>query len=136
MSGTTISGTYFSTVTLSNAGTQNPATIASGATISSSGIGLFAATAAYWGIANEGVIHGSTGISLQSNGSVANYSSGRVVGTSNGIVLGSGGAVVNYSGGYILGGTYGIEIIGRTGLVVNYGTVFGSHIGAGGTGII
>ena len=57
MSGTTIGGNYLTSVTLSNAATQNPATIASSATL---GGKLASTSATYWTISNFGVVNNSS----------------------------------------------------------------------------
>ncbi len=68
MSGTTISGTYLTGITLSNAATQNPATVAAGATLkSSSGAALAGVSGTDWTVANSGTVAGAAiGISLAS----------------------------------------------------------------------
>ena len=100
MTGTTISGVHLSPVTLSNAATQNPAYIASGATISvASSSALVGLSGTDWTITNYGLIEGfgevGTGISLASSGTIFNQSSATSYGANHGIALGGGGTVFN-----------------------------------------
>jgi hypothetical protein len=66
MTGTTISGSYLTTTTLDDPATQNPATIASGATLLATGTpgayaALYAAAGTNWTITNFGSIEGLLG---------------------------------------------------------------------------
>ena len=124
MSGTTISGTHLSPVTLSNAATQNPATVASGATISApSGTALAGSSGTYWTIVNDGLVEGVTGISLASGGTVTDAGGGSVTGSSYGIVLGHGGSVHNGQGSTIQGDHQAVRIVGGTGTILNSGSI-------------
>ena len=110
MSGTTISGVYLTGVTLSNAATQNPATVAAGATIkSSSGTALAGASGTSWNVANNGTVAGAAiGISLASGGNISNSASGQITGYEGVIIKGGDGTVQN--SGSVTGGLLGVEL--------------------------
>ena len=137
MSGTTISGTYLTSVTLSNAATQNPATVVTGATL---GGGLVGAAGTYWTVSNSGVINnssaGTNGISLASGGAVFNQSSAQINGATYGIYLNEGGSITNAADAFVYGRT-GVEISGNPGVIVNAGAIGGNgtgiSLGAGGS---
>ena len=106
MAGTTISGSYTISVTLSTPATQNPATISGTGRINvtaTSGSALYGTHAAAW--------------------SVYNY--GTVIGAARGVSLAAGGTVTNESGGLISGGTRGVDITGAAGIVTNAGSIAG-----------
>ena len=118
MTGTTISGVHLASVTLISGTTPNPVTIASGATISTSGTGLVGEVGTYWTVFNHGTVEGSgatgTGIyfasSHASGGSIFNEPGGTISGTSHGIELGAGtfaGVGTISNAGTILGGSTG-----------------------------
>ena len=160
MSGTTISGVYLTGITLSNAATQNPATIATGATIKASGTALAGAAGTYWTIVNDGVVSGAIGVSLASSGNVSNNAGASVTGTAYGILLGSGGqsfvgTVTNAASASISGNQVGIIAGGglssdttvvNSGSIAGYQAVFlregqvtnaaGAHIQGTGVGVI
>ena len=99
MTGTTISGTYAFGITLSDAATQNPATVTGSGLInvtSASSNGIYGSNATAWSI----------------------YNFGTVSARSHGIFLAAGGTVANRAG--TISGYYrGIDIIGGTGTVTN-----------------
>ena len=127
---TTISGVHLSSVTLSTAA-QNPATVATGATISASGTALIGVSGTYWNVINNGLLEGTTGISLASGGSVSDGTSSSISGTTYGIVLGNSGSVTNGTGANITAGKYAVEINNGAGTVINSGTISGQNVTIG-----
>ena len=106
MTGTTISGSYTTGVTLSNPAIQNPATISGTGHINvtaTSGSALYGTNAAAW--------------------SVYNY--GTVIAPTRGVFLTAGGTVTNELGGLISGGHFGVDITGAAGAVINAGSIAG-----------
>jgi hypothetical protein len=107
MTGTTLNGSHLSTVTLNFGPTQNPATVASGATISASGDALVADPGTVWTITNDGLISGvgatGAGVVLDyletsaalNGGVIFNRSTGTIYGTDHGVDLEHGGTVFN-----------------------------------------
>lgn len=148
MTGTTISGTYLTPVTLSNAATQNPATVAAGVMISAPSTALVGDSGTAWTVANYGVIEGSgadgIGISFAGSGTVFNDLPGLISGTTNGVALAggtavnqssitggqygiylsSGGAVTNVGGGTVVAAAAGVEIKGGPGSIYNAGGIY------------
>ena len=103
MPGTIYSGTYFSGIYLSNAGTQNPASITStGSVTNTTGDAVLGAAGTAWTLNNAGTIAGPSSFS--------------------GVRLNSGGTVDNTGG--ITGGINGVRIEGAPGSVVNQGSIF------------
>ena len=102
MPGTIYSGTYFSGIYLSNAGTQNPASITStGSVTNTTGDAVLGAAGTAWTLNNAGTIAGPSSFS--------------------GVRLKSGGTVDNTGG--ITGGINGVRIEGAPGSVVNQGSI-------------
>ena len=128
MSGTTISGTYLTGITLSNAATQNPATITADATLSG---GLVGASGSYWTISNSGAIDndsaGMIAVKLSGGGDLTNNASATIAGSLYG-VYSNGGSVTNAAGALITGNQIGVEFVGLAGSVINSGMVgYQSH---------
>ncbi|MGC2414021.1 MAG: calcium-binding protein [Stellaceae bacterium] len=127
MTGTVFTSSYFSGIVLSNATTQNPATIAAGVTIgntgTAAGIGdaIYGAPVTAWTVSNYGTV-----VSAASKSS------------SVGIDLRAGGVVTNGSAGSIAGQYAGLQIAGAASTVANLGTiaafgVVGVYLRAGGS---
>jgi hypothetical protein len=148
MTGTTISGIHLASVTLISGTWPNPVTVASHATISTSGTGLVGQVGTYWTIDNFGTIEGSgevgTGIYLEgsnhSGGSVFNEAGGTISGSNHGINLGFGtfaGVGTISNDGTILGGDTGSHpaaiYLSGGGYVTN---LSGGVISAASTGIL
>jgi len=113
MTGVTFAGTYYAGITLSNATTQNPATLTGGVTITAGssaadGTGLFGAGTYSWSFANQGTISstGSVGV---------------------GVYLAEGGAVTNgvagATSGLIEATSLGVYIDRVVGSVANFGSI-------------
>lgn len=123
MTGTIYSGTYPTGISLSNASTQNPATISAGTTVSNTGT------------ANGGhAIYGETGTawSVVNYGNVTDFSTATAA-----VYLASGGSVTNGStsigSAQIIGAKTAITVNHAAGTVSNFGTVLSTatSIGAG-----
>ena len=108
MTGTIFTTSHFNGIALTNAATENPATIASGvyvgntaASPSYDGDAVYGKVGAAWTVVNDGtVVSGSgalsVGIDLESGGSVTN--AGTIVGQSIGVVIGRArGTVANFA---------------------------------------
>lgn len=107
MAGTTISGSYTASITLSNPATQNPSTVSSTGHINAtSGSALYGANTAAWSI----------------------YNFGTLVGPARGIFLTAGGVISNAATGLISGGYRGIDITGAAGTVTNAGSIAGNML--------
>ena len=107
MAGTTISGSYTTGITLSNAATQNPATVTGTGHInvtSASSSGIYGTNATAWSI----------------------YNFGTVIAYARGVFLNSGGTITNAAAGLIRSNYRGIEIGGGLGAVTNAGSIGGS----------
>ena len=104
MAGTTISGSYTASVTLSNPATQDPATV-TGHINATSGSALYGANATAWSI----------------------YNFGTLIGRSRGVTLANGGTISNAAAG-LISGNRGIEITGSAGVVSNYGSIGGTSL--------
>jgi hypothetical protein len=115
MSGTIFTSAYFNGIVLSNAGTENPATIASGAYV-----GNTAATPSYKG---DAVYGAGAAWTVVNDGTIV---SGAATSSSIGIDLKSGGSVTNGSTGSIAGKRAGVEIAGPAGTVANFGRITAS----------
>ena len=150
MAGTTISGSYTTSVTLSNPATQNPATVSSTGHINAtSGSVLYGTNIAAWSIYNFGTLIGpARGIFLTAGGIISNAATGLISGgyrgiditgaagtvtnagsiaggMQQGIRLTRGGSMVNASGGNIAGGgTYAAIYINNGGSIANAGSIF------------
>jgi len=153
---TTITGSHSSSVTLSLA-SQNPATVAQGATTSASGSGLIGTGATYWTINNYGLVEGTIGISLADGGIITNGTSSTVTGTNygieidnkagslingglisgtstlvgTGVLMTDGGSVRNDASGSIIGKLTGVAIAGAAGKLTNSGAITGQNVTVG-----
>src|SRR5579871_3060667 len=107
MTGTTISGAYTVSVTLSSPSSQNPATVAASGSINVSGTtgsGIYGISATSWSLYNHGV----------------------VIGPARGVFLTAGGTITNFASAVISGGARGIDITGAAGTVTNSGSIAGT----------
>ncbi|HEX3990821.1 MAG TPA: hypothetical protein VHX39_06585, partial [Acetobacteraceae bacterium] len=106
MSGTTLSGTYTSGVTL----LTNPTTIAATGNVSNtttSGIAVSGPAGTVWTLTNQGLVSetasGGIGVSFAQSGTVINATGGMITAAGDGVLLNGGGYVTNASGGTITG---------------------------------
>ncbi len=107
---TTITASSTLGIELSSLADTNPVVIAADVQISIAGEAVFGSNIS-WTLRNEGSLTGST----------------------FGVFLGAGGAVANAASATIAGAYDGIEILGGTGIAVNYGNILGT--GTSGIGI-
>ncbi len=113
MSGTTISNSYVTGISLANAGVDNPVTILAGVTISDpSGRAVYGSGTIDWTIDNFGTV--------QSHGASAH---------SYGVAL-VGGTITNAAGGLVSGGYSGVAFY-STGTVINRGSIVSTVTTAG-----
>jgi glycosyltransferase involved in cell wall biosynthesis len=139
MTGTTISSSYPSGITLATPGVYSPATISAGVTIAdAAGSALYAygGSGYVWTINNAGKVSGkgSQGQGIQigaggtdvQSGTVINQASASIYGARYGIAIHGPGIVSNSSNGTIAGGSVanslGVQITG-VGTVVNAGLI-------------
>jgi hypothetical protein len=133
---------------------QNPLTITSAGSITSTGAGedgIDGVAGVAWSILNDGAVSSAGGYgvdlagagSLNNSGTVSGLTSGFVTGGSgtvvnqgtitgtsgDGVSFGHGGSVANSKAGSITGGTYGVEIAGASGVVTNNGAISGADDG-------
>jgi hypothetical protein len=112
-------GTYTATIDLTNAGSQNPATItATGVVTVATGDGIDGAGGFAWTITNLGMVKSTSdvGIMLLDGGQVTNGSSA----SKSGLVAGSG---------------FGIAIAGQSGTVTNFGAIAATRTSASAPGV-
>jgi hypothetical protein len=131
MSGTTISGSYTTGITLSNPATQNPATISDTGNIdTTSASALYGTNVAPWSVYNGGTVIGhSRGVFLTAGGTVSNAASGLISSLYRGVdVTGGSGIITN--AGSIAGGTLQGVRLANGGVVTN---LAGGTISGGGT---
>src|ERR1700722_4095780 len=107
---TTFTGTYHSTIQLSNYASGNPFTFAPGATVNTAaGDAVDGDTTKPWTLTNNGMVTGANnGIYLRSLSTVTN--AGSITGGFEGVFLNAGGSVTNQAGGVISGGGGGVFI--------------------------
>ena len=120
MPGTVFNSTSFG-VDLYNPTLQNPATIASAATITNiysvnNGDAVYGDSSVAWTVYNFGTAEGTQGGAA-------------------GVRLASGGDVHNASTGRIAGDAYGVAILGSAGTITNYGTIEGTGAGSSNAGV-
>jgi hypothetical protein len=125
-----LSGTYFSTVTL----TANPTTITSSGVVKGvTGVGLFGAAGTAWTVENQGVVLAAPiySIQLQAGGLVIND-----VGATIGGLIYTGGSVGTAAGTIVNHGTINNIRLGNGGTVTNAldGTLFVTGVGINGFG--
>ena len=130
---TSISGTYFSTVVLSDPATQNPFTLTSTALVSVPGTssttrGVLGTAGYPWTLVNHGTI-----LATGSPQAATPQPIIPIIVSHVGVELQSGGMVINGqsggSGGLISGARYGVVITRYSGTVINYGTIIGGNDG-------
>ncbi len=118
MTGTIITGAHLTGVFLNDPSTQNPATIAANGTVANTGIALLGEGATAWTVSNLGRIDGTgtlgIGIELESGGEITNGSSAETK------------ALIKSTG------FFAVFIGGRTGTVVNLGTIEGAGTNSSG----
>lgn len=110
----TLSGTYISTIDLTNAASQNPVTVTGLIDINSQtvgAVGILGEAGYAWTLGNVGTIastgNSGVGVRFQSGGKVLNGQSDSIT-------------------GLIVGASQGVYISGSAGTVVNYGTIAGT----------
>lgn len=107
----------------------NPVTVASGVSVSGSPYGINAIDS--WAVDNAGTIEGTTGIALQSGGSITNETGGTIDGQIGVYSTIGNVSVVNAAGATISGTSAGIaDIHGASLTVENAGTIIGGAYGA------
>ena len=119
MTATTITGSHSSEVVLSNAATQNPATVAVGASISAAGIALLGESGTAWTVTNYGTVQGtgtgSAGVALFGGGVISNMSTGSLTAYTDGVYVKGGTGTVTNAGSISGTGTSGVGIVLLTG---------------------
>lgn len=141
MTGTTITGSYSSEVVLSDPATQNPATVAVGASITAAGIALLGEAGTAWTVTNYGAVQGtgtgSAGVGLLSGGVISNTSTGSLTAYNDGVYVNGGTAAVTNAGLMSGTGSSGAGIVllaGGSVTNLSGGVISGNQ--ASGTGVI